>query len=73
MLFIAKYNPKQFMLIGLMLIGLFSRGQSSISGYGYDENNKPIPYAKVYIKNFTNKGSITDLDGKYFIPIDFGT
>ena len=61
------------MLIGLMLIGLFSRGQSSISGYVYDENNKPIPYAKVYIKNFTNKGSITDLDGKYFIPIDFGT
>ena len=61
------------MLIGLMLIGLFSRGQSSISGYVYDENNNPIPYAKVYIKNFTNKGSITDLDGKYFIPIDFGT
>jgi len=44
-----------------------------ISGYVYDEDNNPIPYAKIYIKNFSNKNAITDLEGKYFIPCNFGT
>lgn len=39
----------------------------------YDEDNNPIPYTKVYLKNFTNTGAITDEEGKYFFGCDFGT
>lgn len=58
-------------LFTLMFVG-HSFGQS-ITGFVYDEDNNPIPYVKVYVKNFTNLGAITDLDGKYFFGCNRGT
>ncbi len=37
----------------------------SISGFIFDENNTPIPYANIYIKNL-QKGTSSDAEGKYF-------
>lgn len=45
----------------------------SITGYVMDENNQPIPYVKVYAKNFTNVGSITNHDGLYSFACEIGT
>ena len=51
----------------------------SISGFVYDEDNNPIPYAKVYLKDrgnsegsTDNSGAITDFEGKYFIGCGMG-
>ena len=41
-----------------------SRTQS-ISGFVLDENNNSIPFAKVFVKNYSNTGSITNIEGKY--------
>ena len=45
----------------------------NIQGFVYDESNNPIPYAKVYVKNFTNLGGITDEDGKYYFGCERGS
>jgi Family of unknown function (DUF5686)/CarboxypepD_reg-like domain len=45
----------------------------SIQGYVYDESNNPIPYAKIYVKNFTNLGAITNEDGKFYFGCEFGS
>lgn len=37
----------------------------SVSGFVLDEQNNPVPFAKVFVKNFSNTGAITDLEGKY--------
>lgn len=50
----------------------FSYAQS-ITGFVYDEYNNPIPFARVYVKNFTNLGAITDEEGKYFFGCDLGS
>jgi len=44
----------------------------SVSGYVLDQNNQPIPFAKVYVKNYTNKGAVTNIEGKYSFAIDEG-
>lgn len=45
---------------------LFLIGKSqSISGFIYDENNTPVAFANVYIKNIS-LGTTTDSEGKYF-------
>jgi hypothetical protein len=44
----------------------------SIQGFVYDEENNPIPYARIYVKNFTNLGAITDEEGKYFFGCERG-
>lgn len=38
-----------------------------------DEYNNPIPYARIYVKNFTNVGAITDDEGKYYFGLDLGS
>lgn len=55
-----------------MFLAINSFSQS-IQGFVYDESNNPIPYAKVYVKNFTNLGAITDEEGKYFFGCEMGT
>lgn len=47
-----------------IVITLTARSQS-ISGYVYDENNTPVAFANVYIKNIAY-GTTTDAQGKYF-------
>ncbi|MCH2233444.1 MAG: DUF5686 and carboxypeptidase regulatory-like domain-containing protein [Crocinitomicaceae bacterium] len=62
---------KSFVLF-TFLFSLSALGQS-INGYVLDSDNNPIPYAKVYVKNFTNIGGITDEDGKYYFGVDYGS
>lgn len=57
-------------VVTLICNSLFSQ---SITGFVQDENNNPIPYAKVFVKNFPDKGAITDDEGKYYLGIDLGT
>lgn len=65
-------------LLRIFLISCFlffadlSFGQS-IQGFVYDESNNPIPYVKIYVKNFTNLGAISDEEGKYYFGCDMGT
>ena len=56
----------------LICWGMFAHGQA-ITGFVQDENNNPIPFARVYVKNFTNVGGITDEEGKYYFGCDPGT
>lgn len=53
------------------LCPLLTYGQS-IHGYVLDENNVPIPFAKVYVKNYTNYGAVTNFEGYYSFSIDQG-
>lgn len=62
-----------FWLIPFILLFAFQSRSQSIQGFVYDENNNPVPYARVYVKNFTNLGAITDEEGKYFFGVDMGT
>jgi hypothetical protein len=65
---------KRFICLATLV--LFFANQSfsqSIQGFVYDENNNPIPYARVFVKNFTNLGAITDEEGKYFFGCEMGT
>ena len=65
---------KKSLLILFVLAAFIRHSYSqSITGYVYDEDNNPIPYAKVYVKNFANTGAITDMEGKYFFGCDLGT
>ncbi len=61
------------LLVFAILIFSGKLNAQGITGFVYDEDNNPIPYVKVYVKNFANVGGITDLDGKYFFGTDFGT
>ncbi|MGV6861944.1 MAG: DUF5686 and carboxypeptidase regulatory-like domain-containing protein [Putridiphycobacter sp.] len=45
-----------------------SYGQS-IEGFVLDEASNPIPYAKVWVKNYTNLGTITNETGYYKIVL----
>lgn len=63
---------KYLFLIALGFASFNSMGQN-IQGFVFDESNNPIPYAKIYVKNFTNLGAISDEEGKYFFGCDMGT
>ena len=62
-----------FRIFLLFLILPFGAVAQSITGHVYDEYHNPIPYAKIYVKNFPNLGGITDFDGKYFFGCDQGS
>jgi hypothetical protein len=50
----------------LLFICITSIGYTqSISGFVLDEQNNPIPFAKVFVKNYSNTGGITSIEGKY--------
>ncbi|MCG8575463.1 MAG: DUF5686 and carboxypeptidase regulatory-like domain-containing protein [Flavobacteriales bacterium] len=61
-------------LLVLFLLGFTTNSAFSqaITGFVQDENNNPIPYAKVFVKNFPNLGAITDEEGKYYFGCDLG-
>ncbi|MBN4072631.1 carboxypeptidase-like regulatory domain-containing protein [Crocinitomix catalasitica] len=45
----------------------------AITGFVQDESNNPIPYAKVFVKNFPDYRAITDKEGKYYLGVDLNT
>jgi len=53
-----------FFLIVFCCLTSISWSQS-VSGFILDESNNPIPFAKVFVKNFSNTGGITNMEGKY--------
>src|SRR5476651_1869778 len=46
--------------------------QITVNGKITDENNKPIPFASVYIKN-TTKGTSANSEGEYVLQLTPGT
>ena len=50
----------------LFFISQFVQAQMKISGQILDENNVPLPYVNVYIKNSTN-GTVSDFDGRFVL------
>ena len=66
--------PKTTVLFILLLLLNAQRIYAqSITGFVYDEDNNPIPFAKVYVKNFTNMGGITSPEGNYAFGCDYGS
>ncbi|HMG10695.1 MAG TPA: DUF5686 family protein, partial [Mucilaginibacter sp.] len=59
-----------FILLFVSGIRVFSQ-QLSISGKITDENNKPIPFASIYVKN-TTKGVSANSEGAYELQINPG-
>ena len=48
---------------------LASFSQTKVSGYIYDVNNEPLPFANVIFKN-SSEGTITDENGKFYMESD---
>lgn len=46
--------------------------QITVKGTVKDENGEPIPGASVYVKGLTKKGTVTDLDGCFTLPVNKG-
>ena len=54
----------------LLVLGFLSTwAQTKVSGYVFDENNTPIPFANVLFKGSTI-GTITNEDGKFYLESD---
>lgn len=66
-------RTKKLLLLTLILTLSSSIFGQSITGFVFDEDNNPIPYTKVYLKNFSSTGAISDEEGKYFFGCDLGT
>src|SRR5471030_516430 len=60
-----------FTFLLLTSLSLFSQ-QASISGKITDDNNRPVPFASVYIKN-TTKGTSANSEGEYILQLKPGT
>ena len=63
----------KYLIISFVFLLPLSLKAQSIQGFVYDENNNPIPYAKIYVKNFNNLGGISDEEGKYYFGCNMGT
>ncbi len=58
------------LIIPFFFLGLFSAlTQTKVSGYVFDEFNKPIPFANVLFKGST-QGTITNENGKFYLESD---
>lgn len=55
-------------IIGLICI---NSGYSQIKGVVTDENNEPLPYVNIHVKN-TSEGTTTNFDGAYLLKLDKG-
>ncbi len=63
-------NMKIKLLIAFLGLSFFSAfGQTKVSGYVFDVNNEPIPFANVLFKDST-EGTITNEDGKFYLESD---
>jgi len=56
----------------LLLLANTSFSQS-ITGFVYDDEGNPVPYARVYAINFTNLGAVSNENGEFFFGCEFGT
>ncbi|MEO9534110.1 MAG: DUF5686 and carboxypeptidase regulatory-like domain-containing protein [Crocinitomicaceae bacterium] len=66
-------NPFKIYIAFVLLLAGFSAQAQSVQGFVFDENNNPLPYSRIFVKNFTNLGAITDEEGKYFFGCQEGT
>ncbi|HIP36601.1 MAG TPA: hypothetical protein EYG85_07080 [Crocinitomix sp.] len=62
------YHLKSIFVLFFVLTFSVAKSQS-IEGYVLDENSNPIPYTKVWIKNYSNLGTITNIEGYYKIVL----
>ena len=54
----------KFLVIFLFILIQFSVFSQSVTGYVFDENNTPVPFANIYVKA-SQQGTSTDGEGKY--------
>ena len=58
------------LLFTFFILGVISTfAQTKVSGYVFDENNEPVPFANVLFKGST-KGTITNENGKFYLESD---
>lgn len=62
----------QILLLQFLLFSSFRTQAQIISGTISDENNKPIPYATIFIKE-TKEGTTSNLDGNFKLQLPYGT
>lgn len=62
----------RFVFLYILLIGTSSLNGQGISGYMFDEENDVIPFAHVFVRQL-NSGTISDVNGKYFMNLPNGT
>jgi len=68
---VANYPMKQFLVfLGFSISPFFLFAQ--LSGIVSDENNEPLPFASVYVKNSTN-GTVANANGAYKLTMSPGT
>lgn len=60
---------KKSMCLLLLLFPCLMWGQHTLSGVVLDENNVPIPYAQVFVKNSSDLRTLTDTEGKYTLQL----
>ena len=60
---------KKYLAYIILLLTTLSFSQTKVSGYVFDENEEPIPFANVLFKDSTT-GTITDENGKFYIESD---
>lgn len=63
---------RQLVFIGILLFTWATLQAQGISGYLLDEENDAIPFAHVYVRQL-NSGTISDVNGKYFMNLSNGT
>jgi len=56
----------QLFLLIVVLYSSLTIAQTKVSGYIYDENNAPIPFANIVFKGST-EGTITNENGKFYL------
>ena len=61
-----------FLIIVCFLLGSNAFGQHVLIGQVLDENNLGIPYADVYVKNFSDLRTRADLKGNYLMRLQVG-
>ncbi len=58
-------------LLCLVFLSSISLSAQSISGYIQNENNEPIPYVNIFVKEL-GSGTTTDEKGYYYLTLDVG-
>ncbi|MGB1121643.1 MAG: DUF5686 family protein, partial [Saprospiraceae bacterium] len=58
-------------LVILLSSFAFQSSSQSISGYIYNMNNEPIPYANIFVRELSS-GTTTDENGFYYLAFDVG-
>ncbi len=60
------------LLYGFVLLAFFPKsGLTQVYGTVFDENNEPLPYASVYVRNSTN-GTVANSSGEYRLALEPG-